>query len=114
PPLSRSPKRHAPPTRPPARLRLYPYTTLFRSLLPQAILDIPTYGCWNVHASLLPRWRGAAPIQRAIEAGDAETGVCLMQMEKGRSEEHTSELQSREKLVCRLVPEKKKKSASHI
>lgn len=52
-------------------------------LLPQAILDIPTYGCWNVHASLLPRWRGAAPIQRAIEAGDAETGVCLMQMEKG-------------------------------
>jgi methionyl-tRNA formyltransferase len=52
-------------------------------LLPQAILDIPTHGCWNVHASLLPRWRGAAPIQRAIEAGDAETGVCLMQMEKG-------------------------------
>ena len=52
-------------------------------LLPQKILDIPQYGCWNVHASLLPRWRGAAPIQRAIEAGDAETGVCLMQMEKG-------------------------------
>lgn len=52
-------------------------------LLPQAILDIPTHGCWNVHASLLPRWRGAAPIQRAIEAGDRETGVCLMQMEKG-------------------------------
>ena len=52
-------------------------------ILPQAILDIPTQGCWNVHASLLPRWRGAAPIQRAIEAGDAETGVCLMQMEKG-------------------------------
>ncbi|MDO5504876.1 MAG: methionyl-tRNA formyltransferase [Pseudoxanthomonas suwonensis] len=52
-------------------------------LLPQAILDVPTEGCWNVHASLLPRWRGAAPIQRAIEAGDAETGVCLMQMEKG-------------------------------
>ena len=52
-------------------------------LLPQKILDIPTHGCWNVHASLLPRWRGAAPIQRAIEAGDAETGVCLMQMEKG-------------------------------
>ncbi|MFX7040789.1 formyltransferase family protein, partial [Acinetobacter baumannii] len=41
------------------------------------------FGCWNVHASLLPRWRGAAPIQRAIEAGDTETGVCLMQMEKG-------------------------------
>ena len=52
-------------------------------LLPQKILDIPEDGCWNVHASLLPRWRGAAPIQRAIEAGDAETGVCLMQMEKG-------------------------------
>jgi len=52
-------------------------------LLPQAVLDIPEHGCWNVHASLLPRWRGAAPIQRAIEAGDGETGVCLMQMEKG-------------------------------
>jgi methionyl-tRNA formyltransferase len=52
-------------------------------LLPQSILDVPQYGCWNVHASLLPRWRGAAPIQRAIEAGDTETGVCLMQMEKG-------------------------------
>ncbi|WP_407352980.1 methionyl-tRNA formyltransferase [Luteimonas sp. R10] len=52
-------------------------------LLPQGILDIPRDGCWNVHASLLPRWRGAAPIQRAIEAGDTETGVCLMQMEKG-------------------------------
>jgi methionyl-tRNA formyltransferase len=52
-------------------------------LLPQKILDIPRLGCWNVHASLLPRWRGAAPIQRAIEAGDASTGVCLMQMEKG-------------------------------
>ncbi len=52
-------------------------------LLPQKILEIPAQGCWNVHASLLPRWRGAAPIQRAIEAGDSETGVCLMQMEKG-------------------------------
>jgi methionyl-tRNA formyltransferase len=52
-------------------------------ILPQAILDIPRMGCWNVHASLLPRWRGAAPIQRAIEAGDDDTGVCLMQMEKG-------------------------------
>ncbi len=52
-------------------------------LLPQAVLDIPRFGCWNVHASLLPRWRGAAPIQRAIEAGDIESGVCLMQMEKG-------------------------------
>ena len=52
-------------------------------LLPQSVLDIPVHGCWNVHASLLPRWRGAAPIQRAIEAGDSRTGVCLMQMEKG-------------------------------
>ena len=52
-------------------------------ILPQKVLDIPTHGCWNVHASLLPRWRGAAPIQRAIEAGDIETGVCLMRMEKG-------------------------------
>lgn len=52
-------------------------------ILPQKILDIPRFGCWNVHASLLPRWRGAAPIQRAIEAGDTQTGVCLMQMEAG-------------------------------
>ncbi|GAB3102515.1 methionyl-tRNA formyltransferase [Lysobacter terrae] len=52
-------------------------------ILPQSVLDIPTYGCWNVHASLLPRWRGAAPIQRAIEAGDSASGICLMQMEKG-------------------------------
>lgn len=52
-------------------------------ILPQSVLDIPTYGCWNVHASLLPRWRGAAPIQRAIQADDARTGVCLMRMEKG-------------------------------
>ncbi|MFT3754759.1 MAG: methionyl-tRNA formyltransferase [Pseudoxanthomonas sp.] len=52
-------------------------------ILPKKILAIPRHGCWNVHASLLPRWRGAAPIQRAIEAGDAQTGVCLMQMEAG-------------------------------
>ncbi|MFZ5607398.1 MAG: methionyl-tRNA formyltransferase [Pseudomonadota bacterium] len=52
-------------------------------ILPQSVLDIPAHGCWNVHASLLPRWRGAAPIQRAIEAGDTRTGVCLMRMEKG-------------------------------
>ncbi len=52
-------------------------------ILPQSILDIPVHGCWNVHASLLPRWRGAAPVQRAIEAGDTETGVCLMRMQKG-------------------------------
>jgi methionyl-tRNA formyltransferase len=52
-------------------------------LLPQAILDAPKLGCLNIHASLLPRWRGAAPIQRAIEAGDAESGIAIMQMEAG-------------------------------
>ena len=52
-------------------------------ILPAAILEIPVHGCWNIHASLLPRWRGAAPIQRAIEAGDGETGVCIMQMDTG-------------------------------
>lgn len=52
-------------------------------ILPQAILDTPALGCLNVHASLLPRWRGAAPIQRAIEAGDLESGICIMQMEAG-------------------------------
>lgn len=52
-------------------------------ILPQAVLDAPKLGCINVHASLLPRWRGAAPVQRAILAGDAETGVTIMQMEAG-------------------------------
>ena len=52
-------------------------------ILPQVILDAPARGCLNIHASLLPRWRGAAPIHRAIMAGDAETGVCIMQMEAG-------------------------------
>ena len=52
-------------------------------ILPQAVLDAPKKGCLNIHASLLPRWRGAAPIHRAIMAGDAETGVCIMQMEAG-------------------------------
>ena len=52
-------------------------------ILPQAVLDAPHHGCLNIHASLLPRWRGAAPIHRAIMAGDAETGVCIMQMEAG-------------------------------
>ncbi len=52
-------------------------------ILPRAILDAPRHGCLNVHGSLLPRWRGAAPVQRAILAGDAETGVCIMQMEAG-------------------------------
>lgn len=52
-------------------------------ILPKAILDVPRFGCFNVHASLLPRWRGAAPIQRAIMAGDSETGVMVMRMEEG-------------------------------
>lgn len=52
-------------------------------ILPRKVLALPRLGCWNVHASLLPRWRGAAPIQRAILAGDAESGVDLMQMEAG-------------------------------
>ncbi|MFM1860343.1 MAG: hypothetical protein RL133_1843 [Pseudomonadota bacterium] len=52
-------------------------------ILPPEVLALPRWGCLNVHASLLPRWRGAAPIQRAIEAGDTQTGVCIMQMEAG-------------------------------
>ncbi|MDR3387889.1 MAG: methionyl-tRNA formyltransferase [Rudaea sp.] len=52
-------------------------------ILPRKVLALPRLGCWNVHASLLPRWRGAAPIQRALLAGDRQTGVCLMQMEVG-------------------------------
>jgi methionyl-tRNA formyltransferase len=52
-------------------------------ILPQAVLEAPQFGCLNIHASLLPRWRGAAPIHRAIMAGDAATGVCIMQMEAG-------------------------------
>ena len=52
-------------------------------ILPQVVLDMPRLGCLNIHASLLPRWRGAAPIQRALLAGDAATGVCIMQMEAG-------------------------------
>ena len=52
-------------------------------LLPQEVLDLPPHGCLNIHASLLPRWRGAAPIHRAIEAGDGETGITLMQMDAG-------------------------------
>ena len=55
----------------------------YGQILRQDVLDLPTHGCINVHASLLPRWRGAAPIQRAILAGDAETGVCIMKMDAG-------------------------------
>lgn len=65
-------------------------------LLPKAVLAIPRFGCWNVHASLLPRWRGAAPIQRAILAGDGESGVCLMQMERG--------LDTGPVIACRATP----------
>ncbi|WP_048497980.1 methionyl-tRNA formyltransferase [Marinobacter subterrani] len=52
-------------------------------ILPKPVLEIPTHGCLNIHASLLPRWRGAAPIQRAIAAGDADTGITIMQMDEG-------------------------------
>ncbi|MEJ2115864.1 MAG: methionyl-tRNA formyltransferase, partial [Gammaproteobacteria bacterium] len=52
-------------------------------LLPKAVLSIPKYGCINIHASLLPKWRGAAPIQRAIMAGDQKTGISIMQMKEG-------------------------------
>lgn len=52
-------------------------------MLPREVLELPRHGCWNIHASLLPRWRGAAPIQRAIEAGDRQSGVCIMQMDEG-------------------------------
>ena len=52
-------------------------------ILPGSVLEIPAHGCWNIHASLLPRWRGAAPIQRTIEAGDRESGICIMQMDEG-------------------------------
>lgn len=55
----------------------------FGMILPKEILEIPKFGCLNIHASLLPKWRGAAPIQRSIESGDAETGVCIMQMDVG-------------------------------
>src|SRR5690606_36289166 len=52
-------------------------------ILPRWVLDLPPRGCLNIHASLLPRWRGAAPIQRAIDAGDAQTGITIMQMDEG-------------------------------
>ncbi len=65
-------------------------------ILPQTILDVPKHGCLNIHASLLPRWRGAAPIHRAIMAGDAETGVCIMQMEAG--------LDTGPVLLCEPIP----------
>ena len=57
--------------------------TAYGLILPSEILEVPSHGCWNIHASLLPRWRGAAPIQRAIEAGDRVSGVTIMQMNEG-------------------------------
>ena len=70
-----------------ALLRATPHDVMvvaaYGLILPQSVLDIPPRGCLNIHASLLPRWRGAAPIHRAIEAGDVETGVTIMQMELG-------------------------------
>ncbi|BAE49046.1 methionyl-tRNA formyltransferase [Paramagnetospirillum magneticum] len=69
-------------------------------ILPQAVLDAPRLGCLNVHASLLPRWRGAAPIQRAILAGDAETGITIMQMDAGLD---TGAMLSRESIL--LAPD---------
>ena len=58
--------------------------TAYGKILPKSILEIPRYGCINVHVSLLPRWRGAAPMQRAMMAGDAETGVTIMYMDEGK------------------------------
>jgi methionyl-tRNA formyltransferase len=55
----------------------------FGQILPKEVLDFPNHGCVNIHASLLPRWRGAAPIQRALQSGDTETGVCMMHMDEG-------------------------------
>ncbi|MFZ9198607.1 MAG: methionyl-tRNA formyltransferase [Paracoccaceae bacterium] len=87
-------------------------------ILPQPILDAPRFGCLNIHASLLPRWRGAAPIHRAILAGDAETGICIMQMDAGLdtgpvllrestsigTEETTSDLHDRLSFMgCRMI-----------
>ena len=88
--------RHDIPVLTPKTLRTAEATDVFRShaaevaivvayglLLPPAILDLPAHGCLNLHASLLPRWRGAAPIQRALMAGDSETGIAVMRMEEG-------------------------------
>ena len=69
-------------------------------LLPKIVLDMPTHGCVNLHASLLPRWRGAAPIQRAIESGDTQTGITLMQMDVGLD---TGDMLA--KSVCPITPD---------
>jgi methionyl-tRNA formyltransferase len=70
--------------------------TAYGRILPRSLLELPRMGCVNVHASLLPRWRGAAPIQWAIASGDAETGVCLMKMDEG--------LDTGDVLACRRTP----------
>ncbi|WP_427184237.1 methionyl-tRNA formyltransferase [Bordetella bronchialis] len=75
-------------------------------ILPQWVLDLPPHGCLNIHASLLPRWRGAAPIQRAIEAGDTETGVTIMQMDAG--------LDTGDMLLVRRVPIGPEQNASSL
>jgi methionyl-tRNA formyltransferase len=95
-PVQRAAERHGIPVRAPKTLRDSAAQAEFKGLgadlavvaaygliLPKAILDAPLRGCLNIHASLLPRWRGAAPIQRAIEAGDAETGITIMVMDEG-------------------------------
>lgn len=74
----------------------------YGAILPKAVLDIPRFGCLNVHASLLPRWRGAAPVERAILAGDEEAGVCIMRMEEG--------LDTGAYCVCRTAPIERKSS----
>lgn len=75
-------------------------------ILPQWVLDLPRLGCLNIHASLLPRWRGAAPIQRAIEAGDAQTGVTIMQMDAG--------LDTGDMLLERVVPIHEQHTAAQL
>ncbi len=95
-PVQRAAERHGIPVRVPKSLRDVAAQAEFKALgadlavvaaygliLPKAILDAPLRGCLNIHASLLPRWRGAAPIQRAIEAGDAESGITIMVMDEG-------------------------------
>lgn len=75
-------------------------------ILPQAILDAPARGCLNIHASLLPRWRGAAPIHRAVMAGDAVTGICIMQMDAG--------LDTGDVMLCREVPIAKTETTAEL
>lgn len=87
-----------------AKLRAYAPDVMvvaaYGLILPQVVLDIPRYGCLNIHGSLLPRWRGAAPIQRAIQTGDAETGVTIMQMALGLD---TGDMLY--KVVCPITPQ---------